>query len=86
MSVKHRIEEKESRKIKTKVFFAGNQEFNVAWLVKEGEMGERTRERGGGGRERCSEKEREKNFSPKLNKFWIAICLDIGREKVHGEV
>ena len=50
-------------------------------------MGERTRERGGegGGRDVARKRER-KNFSPKLNKFWIAICLDIGREKVHGEV
>ena len=80
------MKKKKAEKSKQKFFFADNQEFNVAWLVKEGEMGERTRERERGGRERCSEKEREKNFSPKLNKFWIAICLDIGREKVHGEV
>lgn len=81
------MKKKKAEKSKQKFFFADNQEFNVAWLVKEGEMGERTREREGegGGRDVARKRER-KNFSPKLNKFWIAICLDIGREKVHGEV
>ena len=40
------MKKKKAEKSKQKFFFADNQEFNVAWLVKEGEMGERTRERG----------------------------------------